>query len=304
MVNIFDMKQYVIMLALLAECFNAAAQEREVTKTDSSTIYSIHNTLTNTYFISNVVETKGHRVSYCRELYGDKQTVKKTGIAVNGRVVGVWNYFTPQGKKYMSVDFDHDQRIFFGDTTFVFEDYWKKMRHKADSIVASYYSNDFFAANIHLNSMNSGWRAKVHYKMVQGGWYDLFEAKPFEFDMAYDVVLPPNQHFDIIEFEMDSIGALNQTYRNKGLHKFTKCCFTLTEDDLWEIVKNSGVNTEASLEIKLEWSDSLSDFRIRITSFTLAPPKTGIKFRSRTIYVNPYTKACSDIEEYKEKLLD
>ena len=139
--------------------------------------------------------------------------------------------------------------------------------------------------------MNSGWRAKVHYKMVQGGWYDLFEAKPFEFDMAYDVVLPPNQHFDIIEFEMDSIGALNQTYRNKGLHKFTKCCFTLTEDDLWEIVKNSGVNTEASLEIKLEWSDSLSDFRIRITSFTLAPPKTGIKFRSRTIYVNPYTKA-------------
>jgi hypothetical protein len=222
-------------------------------------------------------------------LFADSLTVKKQGKQLYNSNIEKWHYYTAGGRNYLTIDYANLTRMLH-DTLFQFQEYQDEIREKADSIVCSYYSREFFDKHIKLNANRSRWVLSSPRKHQEGLWFELFDSRPRYFEMAYLVMISPTMGFAYIQFKLNDEGELIEPHASSGLHPVKCCCFQIDVIRIKEIIKASQLENpdDPGSEWALEWNEEKQDLRVRITYGRFVTIGDDPGFNSRTIYINPW----------------
>jgi hypothetical protein len=204
-----------IYIAILFFSFQAFGQKkpfREIIETDSSTIEIIRNSVYRCY-----EETYKSKDSiWWNVTYIDDTTQLHTEGWKNksGKYLGIWKEFNRQGE--LMYTWNHvTGECDINKSLYPYHDLLEKMKFKADSIIISAYSMEFFEKHVKFNyECNAYLGHNETYSTgtfwindYLGSWTEPLKGKPNTFMFRYDIQYDSGELFSRgIELELDSIG--------------------------------------------------------------------------------------------------
>ena len=214
-------------------------------KTDSSVIET--KFFPDFGYIGEFNELKNKKKTYYRQFDYITKMLTEEGVWVNGYNVGLWKYYSADGKLEKTINYDNGETKQFSESISPFKNYFDFIKSKADSLLIVNLGANFFQNNISWNASNSYYYGPS----LAGRWFEETSLKPNIFLMRYDVILEKNIKFSLIEFYLDSIGKLTHRFLSddtKGIRrcnsKSNDCMFNITTEKAFGFAKDKGLKME------------------------------------------------------------
>lgn len=235
--------------------FSAFGQfNTEKIETDSTEIEITRNSTFKTY-----EETYKYKDSVW---YSVRYTEDTTKINIegwetkNGKRLGTWNEYLEDGTLLYS--WDHDSGVCkINKSVYQYHNLVEKMKTRADSLLISTYSNDFFKNYVRFNYNCSAYDKDGYV----GGWIEPLQRKPTRFLFWYSVKLPFSNWYDqMIGIELDENGkyitseGLWDTYGFEQVNAENKT-FQIDRNRAMNIAKEKGLKITDSTKVSetLKW---------------------------------------------------
>ncbi|MDP3146460.1 MAG: hypothetical protein Q8N66_13700 [Bacteroidota bacterium] len=267
--SIFGQTQDVLILK-----YNGK-EKNHIKKTDSSVIET--KFFPDFGYIGEFNELKKEKKIYYKQFDYATKILTEEGIWVNGWNVGLWKYYSADGKLEKTINYDNGETKQFSGTISPFKNYFDFIKSKADSILKTNLGLSFFQNNISWNASNSYYYGPS----LAGRWFEETSSKPNIFLLRYDVLLEKDIKFSLIEFYLDSTGNLTNRFLpddNKGIRRCNNnsndCKFNITTEKAYNLAKDKGMKMEKDKYfIYLEYnpdiktSDSFGDYELIVADY-------------------------------------
>ncbi|WLD22968.1 hypothetical protein NU10_09575 [Flavobacterium dauae] len=296
------MKRIIISVILILTSLSTLGQfSKQNIETDSSKIEIIKNSL---YYIYEETYNNKDSVWYSVHFIKDTTKLKTEGWTTkNDKRLGIWKEYNFDGQLMYTRDYDN-ATCEINENLYPFHDLLKKMKLKADSLIISTYSKEFFEKHVRFDFDCSTYD-KDGYTYI-GNWTEPMNRKPERFHFSYQVKLNTSEWYDdMIRIELDEKEI---HIPKEGIYGFDKVnsgnkTFQIDKDKAIEIAKSKGLQTNDLSTVSgfLKWEKSKNlklfyngQFKYYITEFT-DEVKDIKKERSRIIYkynvysFNPWT---------------
>jgi hypothetical protein len=311
------LQQMFILLFLLAYKIVLAQYSENIFKTDTSEIKIIKNSV---YHIYEETYKNKDSVWYSVHYIKDTARINTEGWKRrNGKLLGVWNEFNYD--QQLLYTWDHDKgNCEVNKDLFPYHDILEKMKLKADSLIITNYSKEFYDKHIRFEYNCVAYN---HYKAkfdccedsiwtddFLGSWIEPIKTKPNSFKFRYEIRLNESDQNGIeLGICLDSAGNYfpsdDDKWNNYGFEKVTSENKTF-EIDIKKstiIAKQHGLIVTDSSDIKefLIWENFKKQtlyngqFRYYITDLTSkteykkGKDRQGIVYRYNVYSFNPWT---------------
>lgn len=294
---------YITIIFLSIQAYGQKKPFREIIETDSSTIEIIRNSVYRCY-----EETyKNNDSIWWNVTYIDDTTQLHTeGWKLkSGKHLGTWKEYNRQGE--LMYTWNHETGICeVNKSLYPYHDLLEQMKLKADSLIISAYSQEFFDNHVKFENDGSSYDK---YGYV-GSWTEPFKRKPTEFLFRYSVKLATSDWYsEMIGINLDSLGnyipSLDDTWNRYGFEdvKGGNRTFSIDIHKATEIAKSHGLVVSDTSDISefLTWENFKKQefyngqFRYYITELTSkteyneGADRKGIIFRFNVYSFNPWT---------------
>jgi len=199
---------------------------------------------------------KDKDITYFKDYYLDTKILREEGAFTDKSSVGIWKLYSTVGKIQCITDHDKGTISVFDENYIPFYSLKMKMKQKADSLVKSIYSNDFFNKHVIFSFDGS-------LLFTPNTWESWTEA-PKQFMMRYKIKYDESHIYkDLIEFELDSNGNFlpnnfEEVYGFEELPGATVKTFKLDYSTAIQIAKQNGLietdSTKANAFLRWECS--------------------------------------------------
>lgn len=257
--------QIFIIIALTLKAIYSFGQfSRQNIDTDSSSIEIIKNSV---YHIYEETLNNKDSVWYSVHFIKDTTRLKREGwITKNGKHLGVWKEYNFEGELIYTMDYDNAVCI-KNKEFFPYSNLLEKMKLKADSLIISAYSQEFFDNNVRFEfdcyAYHGYWvedidNTKFWSCTSLGTWIEPLKSKPNTFLFRYSVRIGDTDWYpEMIGMKLDSSGNYMPSkdyYNNYGFEnvKSSEKTFKLNKLKAMEIAKQH--------ELKTEDPDKISEF--------------------------------------------
>lgn len=238
--------------------FSAFGQfNTEKIETDSTEIEITKNS---TFKIYEETYKKKDSVWYSVRYIEDSTQINTEGWKTKkGKRLGIWNEYLQDGTLLYS--WDHDKGICeINKSIYLYHDLVEKMKVKADSLLISTYSNDFFENYVRFNYECSAYDKDGYV----GGWIEPLQRKPTRFLFWYSVKLPFSDWYDqMIGIELDENGRYIPNEGLWDIYGFEKVntknkTFQISRNKAMNIAKEKGLKTTDPTQVSetLKWEGS------------------------------------------------
>jgi hypothetical protein len=180
----------------------------------------------------------------------------------SGKYLGTWREYSRQGE--LMYEWNHDTGICeVNKSLYPYHDLLEQMKLKADSLIISTYSKEFFDNHVkfeydcyayHGYYVNDDDEAYWNCVSV-GSWTEPMKSKPNTFLFRYSVKLANSEWYsEMIGMELDSLGNYIPSLDNCNNNGFEKVVgenktFQLDKINALEIARNHGLNVTDSAHI-------------------------------------------------------
>lgn len=264
---------------------------RQKIETDSSDIEIIKNSVYHIY--EETYKTKDS-VWYSVHFIKDTTRLNTEGWSTkDDKYLGVWEEFNFDGQLMYTRDYEN-ATCEINKELYPFYDLLEKMKLKADSLIISTYSKEFFEKHVRFD-FNCYTYDKDGYV---GSWTEPIKRKPTKFLFRYQVKLNTSKWYDeMIGIELDEEGeyipniGFSNNYGFEKVNSDSKT-FKIDKNKAIEIAKSKGLKTNDLSKISefLKWKKFKKpefyngQFKYYITEFTDEIKDIKKEGRSRIIY--------------------
>lgn len=241
------MKRIIIIISFLSISLSGYSQFEKIEfETDSSNVELIRNSV---YRIWEETFKDKDFVFYSVRFINDTTQVNTEGWKNReGKYLGIWKEFNEEGE-LMYVR-DHDNATCkINNSLYPYHDMLEEMKRKADSLIITAYSKEFFENNVRFNFNCYAYDEDAYV----GTWIEPIKRKPTKFLFRYQVRLRTSDWYDdMIGIELDEKGKYipNEGFwNNYGFEKIEgqKRTFEIDKIKAIESAKEHGlVNIEAN----------------------------------------------------------
>jgi len=311
--------KHTIYIAILLFSFQAYGQKKpfkEIIETDSSTIEIIRNSVyrcyEETYKYNDSIWWNVTYIDDTTQLYTEGWKLK------SGKHLGIWKEYNRQGE--LMYTWNHEAGICeVNKSHYPYHDLLEQMKRKADSLIISAYSQEFFDNHVRFNfdcyAYNGHWTnlsdgEKYFMKAYSGSWTEPMKSKPNSFKFRYSVKIGETDWYpEMIGIDLDSLGnyvpSSDDTYNRYGFEdvKGNKRTFNIDVTKAIKKASQYGLVITDTTEISefLTWENFKKQefyngqFRYYITEltskteYTEGTDRQGIIFRFNVYSFNPWT---------------
>ncbi|MBO0321492.1 hypothetical protein J0X14_04215 [Muricauda sp. CAU 1633] len=282
----------IISTILILTSFSSFGQfSRQKIETDSSNIEIIRNSV---YHIYEEAYKNKDSVWYSVHFIKDTTRLNTEGWRTkDDKYLGVWKEYNFDKELMYIRDYDNATCEINKDL-YPFYDLLEKMKLKADSLIISTYSKEFFERHVRFD-FNC---ATYDQEGYVGSWVEPIERKPTKFLFRYQVKLNASECYDeMIGIELDENGEYipNEGFWNNYGFEMVNSnskTFKIDKNKAIEIAKSKGLQTNDLSKVSefLKWEKFKKpefyngQFRYYITEFTDEIKDIKTKGRSRIIY--------------------
>ncbi len=295
-------KNFLLIIFVLTSISTFGQFSKQNIATDSSNIEIIRNSV---YHIYEETYKNKDSVWYSVHFIKDTTRLKTEGWRIkNGRRLGIWKESNFKGQLLFTRDYDNATCIVNKDL-FPYHELLEKMKSKADNLIISTYSKEFFEKHVRFD-FNCYTYDKDGYV---GSWIEPIERKPKKFLFRYQVKLNTSEWYDeMIGIELDENGEYIPNkgfWNNYGFEKVNSNnkIFKIDKNKAIEIAKLKGLQTNDLSKVSefLKWEKYKKpefyngQFKYYISEFTDEIKDIKKEGRSRIIYkynvysFNPWT---------------
>lgn len=314
------MNRIITIISFLSISFGGYSQfERIKFETDSSSVELIRNSV---YRIWEETFKNKDSVFYSTRFIKDTTQLNTEGWKNKaGKYLGIWKEFNEDGE--LMYERDHvNATCKINKSLYPFHDMLEKMKRKADSLIITAYSKEFFENNVRFNFSCYAYDEEGYV----GTWIEPLIRKPTKFLFRYQVKLRTSDWYDdMIGIELDEKGRYipNEGFwNNYGFEKIKgkKTTFQIDKIKAIESAKEHGlVYFEANaVDEFLTWERFKKaefyngQFRYYITElvdkieYNEGENRKGIVFKFNVYSFNPWTgefmekKKMKSIKEWGE----
>lgn len=325
----------IIQSSLLLTSFSSIGQWSEQTIfTDSSTIQIIRNSV---YHIHEETYKNKDSVWYSVDYIKDTTRLNTEGWKTKDeKYLGVWREYDFAGR--LMFTWDHDSaKCEVNRSLYPYHDLLEKMKTKADSLIISTYSQEFFDRHVRFDfdcaAYHARWTTygsgeeKYWAHEYVGSWTEPMKIKPNSFKFRYSVRIGESDWYpEMIGIDLDSVGNYipsEDLWNNYGFERVEsqKKMFQIDKISAMEVAKQHGLNNIDPQHVseflrwekfkKAEFYDG--QFRYYISELTDEIKDLNENGRSRIIYkykvysFNPWTgdfvesKKMKNIHSWEER---
>ena len=314
------MKRIIVIISFLSISLSGYSQfERIEFETDSSNVELIRNSV---YRIWEETFKDKDSVFYSVRFINDTTQLNTEGWKnKEGKYLGIWKEFNEDGK--LMYERDHDNAMCkINKSLYSYHDMLEEMKRKADSLIITAYSKEFFENNVRFNFSCYAYDEDGYV----GTWIEPMKRKPTKFLFRYQVRLRTSDWYDeMIGIELDEKGKYIPNkgfWNNYGFEKLEgqKRTFEIDKIKAIESAKEHGlVNFKANeVDEFLTWERFKKaefyngQFRYYITElvdkieYKEGENRKGIVFKFNVYSFNPWTgefiekKKMKSIKEWGE----
>ncbi len=282
----------IIFTIIILNSFSSFGQfSRQKIETDSSNIEIIRNSVYRVY-----EETYKNKDSVWYSVHFIKDTTRlntEGWRTKDDKYLGVWKEYNFDKELMYIRDYDNATCEINKDL-YPFYDILEKMKLKADSLIISTYSKEFFERHVRFD-FNCATYDKEGYV---GNWVEPIKRKPTKFLFRYQVKLNTSEWYDeMIGIELDENGEYipNEGFwNNYGFEKVNSNhkTFKIDKNKAIEIAKSKGLKTNDLSKVSefLKWEKFKKpefyngQFKYYITEFTDEIKDIKTEGRSRITY--------------------
>jgi len=316
----------IISTILILTSFSTFGQfSRQNIETDSSDIEIIRNSV---YHIYEETYKEKDSVWYSVHFIKDTTRLNTEGWKTkDDKYLGVWQEYNFEGELMYTRDHDNATCVVNKDL-YPFHDLVERMKSKADSLIITTYSQEFFDKHVrfdfdcyayhgHWITLSDG--EKYWSKDYLGSWTEPMKAKPNSFKFRYSVKIGGTEWYpEMIGIDLDSVGNYvpsKDFWNNYGFEnvKAQKKTFEIDKLKAMEIARQHGLEITDQHKIneflrwekfkKAEFYDG--QFRYYITELTEEVKDIKEKGRSSVVYkfnvysFNPWTGEFVEMKKMK-----
>jgi hypothetical protein len=284
-----------IVIAILLFSFKMYGQKkpfREVLETDSSSIEIIRNSVYRCYEETyKIKDSIWWNVTYIDDTTKLKTEGWKTK---SGKYLGTWKEFNRQGE--LLYTWNHETGICnVNKSLYPYHYLLERMKLKADSLIISAYSKEFFDNHVQFENDGSSYDKDGYV----GSWTEPFKRKPTEFLFRYSVKLNSSDWYsEMIGINLDSLGnyipSIDDLWNRYGFEdvKGDKRTFNIDIHKATKLAKTHGLVVTDTNEVAefLTWENFQKQiyyngqFRYYITELTSKTEYKESKDRHGTIF--------------------
>lgn len=302
--NIFNLKQFLILLTLTFLIKNNTYGQfnKEKIITDSSGIEIIRNS---EYIVFE--ETFKNKDSIWRSVrfIKDSLQIHNEGWRTKGgKYLGTWDEYTYEGELLYS--WDYDKRIcVVNESLHPYHDLLEQIKKRADSLIISTYSKEFFDNNVHFDFELNAYDDDGYV----GNWIEPMERKPTNFIIKYSVKVDSSDWYEkMIGIELNIKGEYISNYGNYDNFGFEKISpayktFQINKTKALEIARNNGLTNSETSDVSefLKWESFKKsefyngEFKYYISEFVNEVinlnenGRSRIEYKFNVYYFNPWT---------------
>lgn len=246
------MRTSIIIFFILTSISSYAQFNEQNFETDSSIVRIIKNSVYHTYR-----ETYKNKDSVWYSVHFIKDTTKlKTQgwQRKNGKRLGIWKEYKFNGDLLFERDYENAVCKINKDL-FPFHTILEQKKKKADSLIISNYSQEFFENHVRFNFNCYAYDEDGYV----GSWTEPMKRKPSKFLFRYQVRLKNSDwQNEMIGIELDEKGNYIPSHDRFNNHGFEKLesktkTFTIDKSNAISVAKREGLSTEENIIEFLNW---------------------------------------------------
>ncbi|MDC6350062.1 hypothetical protein PP178_00735 [Zeaxanthinibacter sp. PT1] len=306
----------IISTILFLTYFSASGQFRKQNiETDSSEIQIIRNSV---YHVYEEAYKNKDSVWFSVHFIKDTTRLNTEGWKTKeNKYLGVWREYNFEGQLLYTRDYDNASCIINKDL-YPYHHLVEKMKSKADSLIISTYSQEFFENFVRFNFNCSAYDEEGYV----GSWTKPLKRRPTEFLFRYSVKIGETDWFpEMIGITLDSLGKYvpnsDDRWNRYGFEevKGNKRTFNIDRDDACKIATKHGLVLSDTTEISefLTWENFQNQtfyngrFRYYITELTgkteynKGDVRKGIIYRFNVYSFNPWTGEFIEMKKMKSR---
>lgn len=288
---------------------------RQNIETDSSKIEIIRNSV---YHIYEETYKNKDSVWYSVHFIKDTTRLNTEGWKTkDDKYLGIWREYNFEGQLLYTRDYDNATCVVNKDL-YPYNDLLEKMKSKADSLIISAYSQEFFENYVRFEFNCYAYDEDGYV----GSWTEPIKRRPTEFLFRYSVKIGETDWYpEMIGIKLDSLGnyvpSLDDRWNRYGFEdvKGNKKTFNIDKADASKIATKHGLVISDTTEISefLTWENFQNQtfyngrFRYYITELTSKTQYTedderqGIIYRFNVYSFNPWTGEFIEMKKMKSR---
>lgn len=302
----------IISTILILTSLSTFGQFRQSIETDSSDIEIIRNSV---YHIHEETYKNKDSVWYSVHFIKDTTRLNTEGWKTrDGKYLGVWREYNFEGQLMYTRDYDNATCI-VNEVLYPYHDLLEEMKSKADSLIITTYSKEFFDNHVRFDFNCYAYDEKGYV----GSWIEPIERRPTKFLFRYSVKIGETDWYpEMIGIELDAGGNYlpsHDFWNNYGFEnlKSQKKTFQIDKLKAMETAKQHGLKTTDSDKVSdfLKWEKFKTaefydgQFRYYISELTDEIKDIKEDRRSSVVYkynvysFNPWTGECVEMKKMK-----